>query len=200
MINLGMEGRKWEIFESALYLFSKKGYENVSMRQIAAENGMSAASLYNYFLSKESLLELMYEFYFKNIALLHYNPEDDFELITQDDPNKVLHQCMDLHFSEELQPLMDCIYLVAIAQANRDSRAFEVIKKSCFEHTGKYINAILSKMLEAKKIEAIDMETFAWIFSSFAFTAIFFNRSNTPIGNEKWQKGLNMIFSLVKEI
>lgn len=199
MIKLGMQGRKWEIFESSIYLFAKKGYENVSMREIAAANGIRAASLYNHFISKETLLELMYEFYFKNIKSVTPDLQEIIDSIPKKTTREVLHMCMS-YFDDELQPLMDSIYLVAIAQSNRDPRAFEVIWKNNFEHAKYYICTVLQKMIELQKIEPINLNIFSKIFSSFAFTAVFLNRSTNPFGGQAWMEGLDMIFSLVKEI
>ncbi len=50
------------ILESALLLFSEKGYGNTSMQSIAIRSKVSKGNLYNYFEGKEDLLEgvLMY--------------------------------------------------------------------------------------------------------------------------------------------
>ena len=47
------------IFES-LNLFSQKGYEGVSMRDIAAAVGIKGASIYNHFKGKEEILQAIY--------------------------------------------------------------------------------------------------------------------------------------------
>lgn len=47
---------KEKILYSALTLFSTKGYSAVSVRQIAAEVGIKASSLYNHFESKQNIL------------------------------------------------------------------------------------------------------------------------------------------------
>jgi AcrR family transcriptional regulator len=43
------------IFYTALRLFSERGYDGVSMRDIAAAVGIKAASIYNHFASKEDI-------------------------------------------------------------------------------------------------------------------------------------------------
>ena len=50
------EGRIVQIFEVACRLFALKGFDGVSMRDIAQECGISKATLYHYFPDKDSLL------------------------------------------------------------------------------------------------------------------------------------------------
>lgn len=53
--------RKEEIILATLDLAAKKGLGSVSMQQIADAVGITKASLYNHFASKEELVESMYE-------------------------------------------------------------------------------------------------------------------------------------------
>jgi AcrR family transcriptional regulator len=48
---------KDRIFRAALRLFAEKGYEGVSMRDIAAEVGIKASSIYNHFPGKAAILD-----------------------------------------------------------------------------------------------------------------------------------------------
>jgi AcrR family transcriptional regulator len=50
------QGRIVQIFEVACRLFAQKGFDGVSMRDIALECGISKATLYHYFPDKDSLL------------------------------------------------------------------------------------------------------------------------------------------------
>jgi len=50
------EDRKEEIFETASQLFGERGYNAVSMRDLAEALGIKAASLYNHIASKQELL------------------------------------------------------------------------------------------------------------------------------------------------
>lgn len=51
------EQRKREIAEKAVHLFSKVGYDNVSLIMIAAAAGVSRTVLYRYFCSKREVLD-----------------------------------------------------------------------------------------------------------------------------------------------
>lgn len=50
------EGSKKNIASAALALFAARGYQNVSVSQIARQAGVSKGLMYNYFKSKEALL------------------------------------------------------------------------------------------------------------------------------------------------
>src|SRR3546814_1841525 len=50
------EERKKEVYVAAEKLFGERGYEKVTMTEIAAQAGMSKKTLYVYFADKEALL------------------------------------------------------------------------------------------------------------------------------------------------
>lgn len=55
----GIENRKSEIIKTAAKLFKLMGYSAVTMRDLAQEMGIKAASLYNHINSKQEILELI---------------------------------------------------------------------------------------------------------------------------------------------
>lgn len=57
------DGTQTNIFNTAIELFSKEGYENISMKKLAHAVGIQAASIYNHFPSKESILDEIYSYY-----------------------------------------------------------------------------------------------------------------------------------------
>ena len=54
--------KKETIIESALQLFSTKGFEGTSVREIAADAGVNVAMINYYFGSKEKLFESVVEY------------------------------------------------------------------------------------------------------------------------------------------
>ncbi len=57
------EARRDQILEAALHLFSRKGFAESSVDEIAAEAGLGKATLYLYFPSKEVLLQKLVDRY-----------------------------------------------------------------------------------------------------------------------------------------
>lgn len=61
-----MENTRDKVIYQALTLFSVKGYEGVSMRDIASAIGIKASSLYNHFKSKEDIFKSIFDEMSKN--------------------------------------------------------------------------------------------------------------------------------------
>ncbi len=57
---------KEKIFDVALDLFSKKGYDSVSLREIADEVGIKKSSIYSHYPSKEAILMDIFD-YLRNL-------------------------------------------------------------------------------------------------------------------------------------
>ena len=54
---------KEKIFDVSLDLFSKKGYDSVSLREIAEEVGIKKSSIYTHYPSKEAILMDIFEYF-----------------------------------------------------------------------------------------------------------------------------------------
>lgn len=60
---MAKKNTKERIFDVSIDLFSKYGYDGVSIRQIAKEVGIKESSIYNHYQSKESILESILSYY-----------------------------------------------------------------------------------------------------------------------------------------
>ena len=67
MIN-SSEGNKATIADTAIYLFSIKGYDGVSVQEICDAAEITKPTLYYYFKSKRGLLEYITEEYGKKLV------------------------------------------------------------------------------------------------------------------------------------
>jgi AcrR family transcriptional regulator len=71
---------KEKIFQVAIKLFAQKGYQNVSMREIATEVDIKASSIYNHYSRKEALLDVIVDYFSNEIQKEIYQAYD----ITED--------------------------------------------------------------------------------------------------------------------
>lgn len=105
---------KDKIFDTALDLFSKKGYDSVSVRTIASEVGIKESSIYNHYSSKKDILMSIlnyFEEYFKG------NPLDDENIrkLLEENPEEFYHQGSEMFkqqiFEEEILKIMKLIFV-----------------------------------------------------------------------------------------
>lgn len=78
---------KDKIFDVSLDLFSKKGYDSVSLREIAEEVGIKKSSIYSHYPSKEAILMDIFE-YFTN--QFEYDELINSEDLILDENNELL--------------------------------------------------------------------------------------------------------------
>ena len=63
-----MFNNKEKIFDISIDLFSKYGYDGVSIRQIASHVGIKESSIYNHYKSKESILDNILDYYINEMT------------------------------------------------------------------------------------------------------------------------------------
>lgn len=105
---------KDKIFDAALDLFSKKGYDSVSVRTIASEVGIKESSIYNHYSNKKDILMSIlnyFEEYFKG------NPLDDESIrkLLEENPEEFYHQGSEMFkqqiFEEKILKIMKLIFV-----------------------------------------------------------------------------------------
>ncbi len=96
-----------KLLEKSLSLFTRKGYHNVNMKEIAAEIGVSTGTLYHYFPSKENILAEM-------IAWIGDKNVDEYMRRTETVENISDRFDMIVDFWKEKSELYESIMLLAI--------------------------------------------------------------------------------------
>lgn len=105
---------KDKIFDTALDLFSKKGYDSVSVRTIASEVGIKESSIYNHYSSKKDILMSIlnyFEEYFKGNLL----DDENIRKLLEENPEEFYHQGSEMFkqqiFEEKILKIMKLIFV-----------------------------------------------------------------------------------------
>lgn len=105
---------KDKIFDTALDLFSKKGYDSVSVRTIASEVGIKESSIYNHYSSKKDILMSIlnyFEEYFKGKPL----DDENIRKLLEENPEEFYHQGSEMFkqqiFEEKILKIMKLIFV-----------------------------------------------------------------------------------------
>ena len=76
---------KEKIFDVSLELFSQKGFNNTSVRQIAREVGIKESSIYNHYPSKQAILDEILKT-FQNQLIIYDADEALMDELLEKDP------------------------------------------------------------------------------------------------------------------
>ena len=105
---------KDKIFDAALDLFSKKGYDSVSVRTIASEVGIKESSIYNHYSSKKDILMSIlnyFEEYFKGDPL----DDENIRKLLEENPEEFYHQGSEMFkqqiFEEKILKIMKLLFV-----------------------------------------------------------------------------------------
>jgi len=92
-IQILKQKKELSIIESALFLFSENGFVNTSMQSIANRSGVSKGNLYNYFESKEALIESIL---YKGLNQMRELFTSQSEIKTEEDFSKMILSNFDM--------------------------------------------------------------------------------------------------------
>ena len=191
------DSTKWRIFETAIHMFSDVGFEQTSMRDLSDKLGIKPAALYNHFKSKDDILKSICEFYEYHHKKIVPDMEKILKGAETEDVYKLLSQS-DVYYDPDIEELMIRILVIICFERRTDKRCQELIIKYQYQSIRQYFYPLLNKLIELKRIEPLDVETFISLYFSFCHGAILRKYSGITITVQEWENCLKMIYSLIK--
>ena len=190
---------KEKIMESAIIQISERGYDSVSMRDIAAEVGIKASSIYNHFSSKLEILKSMYEFYARERNFVFPNIKNVLSALETEPIDDVLAM-MRYFWPPQLRDRMDRIVLIASQRILLDKESENFLRDNFFDALTGIWTPLLNRGIELGKFKPVDVVSYAKMLAYFAFGAAELNRTAMKLSFEQWSVGLGMLFSLLKPV
>jgi len=151
-----------KILETAIILFSQKGFTAVSMRDIANAVGINIASIYYHYPSKEALLEDVFCFFTRGYK--HY-----FEWLAQmNSKAETLQEVLDNLFNDEFVNMHDPIGCMCMSLAIKEQHKLEAARECVFslfyKHSIDCMKADFDRLVEKGVIPPSDTGTIAMLF------------------------------------
>ena len=112
--------RRDQIIEAAERSFRKRGFHATTLREIAAEFGMSVGHIYNYFSGKDAILE----------ALIHRKIDDFLSLLTKGNPNDTVRDRLRRVVNSYIDPEVAPIVLAVNSEALINESVLRILKAS----------------------------------------------------------------------
>ena len=110
------------ILNAALRLFAASGVENVSMRDLADDVGIKAASIYNHFPSKDEIVEACYDYYLQYHDAGRLNKEQYSLVLLEGTKEEIVNIPIE-QFPEDLAENMFYAMIVLFSRIYTDSAA-----------------------------------------------------------------------------
>ena len=190
---------KEKIILAAIVLFSDRGYDNVSMRDIAAEVSIKASSIYNHFPSKRDILKSIYSFYNEKHSALFINMEEPLAWLEKESFHDVFKK-INFSWPPEMQETLERVILIAGQRMCLDKESEEFIGESFFKPQKELLVPLIKRAIKLGKIESIDVDIFMRLVMFYNLSCAGLNRTKMNLSLEQWKSGYDMIMSLLKPV
>ena len=164
---------KQRIIEESLQLFSQKGYEGVSMREIASAVGIKGASIYNHFKGKEDIFQGIFEEMtnrYEDLAnLLSISTEETADMAQRFvgiGEQELLHLAKSLFafFGKDVFAVQ--FRRMLVAEQNRSVLAAQTLKSYYFDAPIQYQTRLFEQMQKNGIFQGCDAKAMALYFYS----------------------------------
>ena len=187
---------KEKIFAEAVKMFSDIGYSEVSVRDIANSARINISSLYFHYSSKESMLNLFYDYYMENWQKMAPNINEILQTIETAPLNEIFEK-LDFRFDPEIEETMNRIVKIAVRQMAICPSSEKFIRERFLEGCTNPLNTILEKLIECGRIKPINVRAIVCLLSRFAISAVMFQNTALHMGLDDWRTSLELAFSLI---
>ena len=184
------------ILMTAAEMFSTRGYDRVTTRQIAKAIGINSASIYHHFSSKDEILRSLYDYYSEQVREKNPDLEELLKAAETSAPHEVLAKTV-FHFSDDIRGMLDHIIVIASRMITSDPESERFIKDNIFDNITKVLKPLLHQMVELGKIKPFDEDNFFKILTHFCFSAAALNNTTFRINASEYQSGMSYLFSMV---
>ena len=125
-----MKDRKEAIIAAALELAAEKGLGTVSMQQIADKVGITKASLYNHFASRDEIVDAMYDSLRQTARMKAEIGKTDYDKLAEDSSlTDVLMDAVNSYIKMVSEPRMLLFYRIIMSERSICREAAEIMSK-----------------------------------------------------------------------
>ncbi len=168
----GKISTKDKIFQVSVDLFSKKGFNAVSIREIAREVGIRESSIYNHYKNKEAILNAIVE-YFMDVMSSSGPPEDITTEMLAQNPEAFLKFGASMYMDQINTPTMNKIWRIISIEMYHNENIRQIFLKNMMEEPLKFWESIFTQLIENKLIKSFDPKILAREYFLFGVQLFF---------------------------
>ncbi len=178
-----------KILEVSANLFANKGYDSVSLREIASLLDIKESSLYNHFKNKADIRDSLFKFFAEET---YKSRPSDVELDRMLEimlPEEIFKFIV-FQVGSQISKMLQDVAMFIHYEKFRNSLAAETYHKYMVSEPVNYYKNLIEKMIIRKMVKPIDAQLFAeqYNYVSIALTQEYFISQNGLIDNESTVK------------
>lgn len=133
------------ILEIAAELFARKGYNRVSLREIASAASIRESSLFNHFDSKQSILQTLFEQFAQLAPLSRPSDEKLDKMLSIMGPEEIFKNVV-FHVGSHINPLLENVSIIIQNEKFNNERAAEMYRRYLVVEPTEYYEKLITKM------------------------------------------------------
>lgn len=188
---------KERILLSAIHLFAEKGYSEANMKEIAAQVGIRASSIYNHFSSKEEIIEDILAMYGQ---LLDRGTPDKNEIdrMVRDEAPETILRRMFFSFSDEIY--FKILKIIFHEQFRMEAVQNFVIKR-LYQDAEERLKYTIDKLIEAGKLAPTESGQIARIMTYISIaSAMRYEHHEESVPEENDENMFEQLEFLIRQI
>jgi len=146
---------KERIFDVSIELFAAKGFDAVSVREIARGVGIRESSIYNHYPSKNAILDDIFQYFEKELIKMRPPEAQNPAKLNELTPD-VFRERVKRTLNILKTPKMAKIFQISSSEQFRDERAKKIILHTLIKEPQQFTEKVLEKMVENKTIKPIN--------------------------------------------
>lgn len=159
------EETKQRILNEAVELISQKGYNGVSIRELARSVGIKESSIYNHYGSKDEILTAMLDLFSSRMEGTVLTDEEIDERISALSPEEFWRVGTSRFMETTEDPKMEKISLIVFQEMFRDARARDIALRELFSRQQELVQLVFSRMMDRGIIGQVDTKALANAYS-----------------------------------
>ena len=163
---------KDKIFDVSVDLFSQKGFNAVSMREIGRKVGIRESSIYNHYQNKEAILDSIIDFFFSEIEASNL-PEEQIDELMLMGPDIFFEMGSKMFIERMSTPKTEKIWRIISIEVFHNEKIRKLFVEELLEAPINGWEIIFTKMMEKNLIKQYDPKILAREYFSFAIFLYF---------------------------
>lgn len=168
-----------KILEEAAALFARKGFDGVSVHEIAEAVGIKESSLYNHFSGKAPILEALFDVFVKDKSTSRPSEQELNMMMDIMQPEEIFKNLL-IYFGQHVSPMFTKTAMIITNEKYRNEKAAKIYFRYVVEDSVDYYECLIRKMMDKGLIKKVDARRFAeqYNYSYIALTKEYFMAEN----------------------